>query len=180
MNDATPNDPPSTETEPSKAKKSLSQGQLIFRIVLFAVLALLLVMLGYDRFVARANHEAAYKTLNEMLDETENAEAGDEKIYTRDDVHEKLGREPISEEEGANYVLEHYRWRSGLLFRTYDLYVSYSPKQTMEISTVSVGKRPFPKPAQPWVPKEAGSTDSEPSDPAPADAAPTDPAPTDP
>ena len=95
----------------SKKKRS----PLIY--VLIPLLIVMIVALVIDR-KARRQWEEAFDTVKELSD------LGTD---TMDDVHQALGKKPvkIDEVEGP-YPLDHFRWRGGLPWKTYDLFVVYN------------------------------------------------------
>lgn len=93
------------------------------RNLLLAVLALLTVGLLYDFAVARPAVEEAYAVLTKT-----NAEfniARRHRAMGVADVRDLIGREPSRTFEDRELHVEVYSWRSGLPFRTHDLFVVY-------------------------------------------------------
>lgn len=102
---------------------SPAQTSNLRRNLLLVVLALLTVGLVYDFAVARPAVEEAYSVLTKK-----NAEfniARRHRAMGVADVRELMGREPSRTFEDRELHVEVYSWRSGLPFRTHDLFVVY-------------------------------------------------------
>lgn len=97
------------------------------RNILLAILGLLLIGLVYDFAVARPAVEKAYTSLTEKNDEF-NAVAKHQAMGEAE-TREVLGREPSRTFKDGDLHVEVYSWRSGLPFRTHDLFVVYRPVQ---------------------------------------------------
>lgn len=96
------------------------------RYVLFGILGLLLVALGYDRMVARKHVDAAYEKID-ALNRNINA-SSERRAMTNEDVQKELGRQPsnsYTRDDGKEYV-EEYRWMSGLPGKFHTYYAVYS------------------------------------------------------
>lgn len=95
--------------------------------VLYGALAVLVVAVGSDVLVARRRWRGAIDRLNAKI----RGPIGEATVVrvdplTRDEVSRLIGRAPAEITEGATYYLECYRWRRGLPWKHYDLYVIYS------------------------------------------------------
>jgi hypothetical protein len=94
-------------------------------IILFAVLILMLLALGYDYRVARPKvdeAEAAVEKLNKQINES--AEA---RVMSNVDVQEALNRKPSKTFTEGPYTVEQFSWMSGLPFRSYSYFALYRP-----------------------------------------------------
>ena len=92
-------------------------------VILLCILALGLVGMGYDQYVARPAVEAAYQSIIEKHGEI-NATPG--KTFTNKDVQELIGKTPartLTNPDGN--TVEIYQWRAGLPIRTHDLFAIY-------------------------------------------------------
>jgi hypothetical protein len=132
------------------------------RILLYSILGLLVVALAFDFFVARPGQQAAVEKLNAFMpDQSGSAMISNAEPTTYGQVIEAIGVEPSSSEEGPTYFMDRFSWRSGLPWRSHDLYVIYTKKTTTTEGTsttkphllhdISVGQEPdptqFPRPA---------------------------------
>ena len=106
---------------PPRSTSQTASGKLRSRILL-AVLAVLLVALGFDYLVARPRVSAAYDAIAERHMEV-NANANE--ILTNQDIHELLGKEPARTFPDGSTKVEVFSWASGVPFRTHDLFVVY-------------------------------------------------------
>lgn len=154
------NDPAS---EPSSSPSGpATQGMPASRIVLYSILGLLIVALTYDFLVARPGQKAAAAKINAFMpDQSGSAMISNAEPTTYEQVIEALGVPTTSPEEGATYFMDCFSWRSGLPWRSHDLYVIYTKKTTTTdgvtttkphlLHDISVGQEPepnqFPRPA---------------------------------
>ena len=106
--------PAATSTKSKKSKLS--------SILLFVVLALLIAALAYDYGVARPAVEEAYAMIDEKSVEFDN---DPDRVLTRGTIGDLLGRPADETTENGTSTVDVYRWTSGLLFKTHNLYVSY-------------------------------------------------------
>lgn len=90
--------------------------------VLYVLLAVMLAALAYDYGVARPAVEKAYALVDEKAAEYDN---DPDKSLGREEVAELLGRPADDTFDNGTSTVDVYQWRSGLLFRNHDLYVSY-------------------------------------------------------
>ena len=142
------------QSESETAKPGTSR----LRLFLFMVLGLLLVGLPYDFLWARKQHRAAAERLDNLLDVKPAGKiiASNEPI-TMDQVHETMGCEPSQVIEEDEYLEEIYSWRSGLPWRTHDIYVIYNYYQPRHVHSHSVGVKPdsthYPRRPRAVIPK---------------------------
>jgi len=96
---------------------------MIRQIVL---IVLLLVVAGaaiYDFKVARP---AAVRA-NEIIEKADREDPAG--TLTNIQIQKLLGRKPSKQIDGTNTYVEKYTWMSGLLFKSYYVWVVYSPKE---------------------------------------------------
>lgn len=92
--------------------------RIVVRIALIVILAIVAVAVMRDS-QARSGANAAYKKLDDRLEEMDSSPSTDEF------VHELLGRLPDESYAGEDKTwIEHYRWKG--VFRDYTLTVRYS------------------------------------------------------
>ncbi len=95
----------------------------LIRLILFGILFLLVVALIYDYRVARPGVNQAYDKITEQ---STLVNMSSTKKFTNKDVQELLGKQPSETFEDPNGdFVEVYSWRSGLPFRTHDLFAVY-------------------------------------------------------
>ena len=100
-------------------------GAKIRQTILFSIFGVGLVLLGYDFGIARPACDNGDEQLQSLLKKYLNA-TSDQQYPGPDDVHKILGRGPTeTTTRHDRYLIETYRWRSGALYRTYNLYVVY-------------------------------------------------------
>jgi len=106
--------------------------------VLLLLLAMVAGALCYDRFYLSGTSEKAFVTVDKMLNET--VQEGEVKNYTREEVKEKIGVEPVSSREIKNektgdvkYVVDLYKWQrmtpvsmSSEEGKTFDVFPTYN------------------------------------------------------
>jgi hypothetical protein len=148
------NDPASEPSSP--ASEPASQGMPPSRIILFSILGILLVALAYDFLVARPGQKAAAERVRALMAGPSDAKMiNNAEPITHAQVLETIGVEPSWSEEGPTYYMERFSWRSGLPWRTHDLYVIYTKTDTEKnprlLHDISIGQPPeprqFPRPA---------------------------------
>lgn len=113
-----------------KAKKPKSPAALILRISLLVILAVLAVALVFDRR-ARSACKKSYEDLDKMAVKGE---------FSRKDVLKKINGRKSQFEEKGNYARDTFRWRSGLLVRSFTIYVLYA-KHKDDIGQVDTTKK---------------------------------------
>lgn len=91
--------------------------------VLLGVLILAILALVYDYKVARPAIETAYAQVDKMTDQHNRSTL--RRPVWNDDVQKILGRAPISVTTHPPYVVETYRFSSGLPFRNHEYYAVY-------------------------------------------------------
>jgi hypothetical protein len=100
--------------------------------ILFGILGLTLAALAYDYCVARVGVDSAYDQIRQRSVEVN---ADKTTMFTNLDVRELLDKEPSETFNDVNGdMVEVFSWRSGLPFRTHDLFAVYKP---------SAGKKMF-------------------------------------
>ena len=148
---------PASET-PAPAAKGTSPVRLIILLLIFGVA---LAGLLYDYCIARPAHGKAYRTVVGLLDGRTPDPDGDGAV-TDNEVQTILERDPSTVEQLPNGKIEIFSWRSGLPYRTYDLYVVYSGR-TMPLLHFAATERPQQSDLPPLTvfqqPKEEGQSD---------------------
>ena len=119
--------PQSNEQETEKPKKSTAT--VIRTSILLVILVLGIAALAYELAVARPQWNAASETVGAWLDNNE--------LKTIEDVHKAIDKEPSETRANADFIMEKYEWRSGLLFKTHKLYVTYNAIQDLILRTGS-------------------------------------------
>ncbi len=115
-----------SETSNSQSSTPPKQGGSKRLPILLGILAIGLVGLGYDRFIARPAVEAAYESL---LAENQRVNADSTVTFTNTDVRELLGRDPAETFTDSNGdTVETYSWRAGMPGKSHDLFVVYNPQ----------------------------------------------------
>ncbi|WP_372898238.1 hypothetical protein [Stieleria sp.] len=94
------------------------------KTVLYVLLGLMVVALGYDYLVARPAVNAAYDQVTEASMDANRKGVG---FLSNTDVRELLGREPVQTFEDGRYQVEVYQWRGGLIVKPHKLYTVYMP-----------------------------------------------------
>lgn len=95
------------------------------QLVLLGVLAVGILLLGYDFYVARPACDAGYQEIMKLLGKSMAAKS-DQAPLGPADVRNALGFGPSAKEtKHDDWLIETYQWRGGLIFRTYKLYVVY-------------------------------------------------------
>lgn len=118
--DPTPDQTGGEATSGGSSRKKL-------RPLLLAVLAVLVVLLVID-FVSQSKFESAVAIMEGMLPEDSEVGQDFRGCPQRDEVQQALGREPVGELiDKGDYMLEIYRWRRGLPWRTSEIYAAYTP-----------------------------------------------------
>jgi hypothetical protein len=110
---------------------------MTFRIVLIVLLVLAVVALVIDR-QAQSKAQTLHDELVEMY---ESASARDKPLLN--DVHDKIGFEPADtydHDRAANTMVEEYRYRGGLPWRTYTVYVYYRKAPEERLYSVSLNQ----------------------------------------
>ena len=117
-----------------------SSVQRIVRIVLFAILGLALIALGYDMLLARPRNQEEFDKVQKLVDIKNTNPAS--KPITNKEVREAVGREPSRVEKNENYTLEFYSWPRGLPTKEYFICVVYSPNDKMLLHEVRQNEIP--------------------------------------
>lgn len=103
---------------------------LVRQGVLIAILLIAGGALAYDYLVARPAAEKAFAKVDELY----------KSESTRDDVVKELGEPSETTDVSEKRTVAQYNFRSGLIFRTYKVYVVYSDDGHIE--TVTKDKAP--------------------------------------
>jgi hypothetical protein len=112
-----------SETNTPQSSTPSNQGGSKRLPILLGILAIGLVGLGYDRFIARPAVEAAYDSL---LAENQRMNADSTVTFTDADVRKLLGRDPAETFTDTNGdTVERYSWRAGMPIKSHDLFVVY-------------------------------------------------------
>jgi hypothetical protein len=109
--------------------------------LLLLLFGLALAGLLYDYTIARPSIQKADRTIQGLLDGSIEDPNNDDTV-TPDEVQLMLGSQPSRVEPLSNGTIEVYSWRSGLPYRTYDLYVVYSGKQLPLLHSATVNTKP--------------------------------------
>jgi hypothetical protein len=113
-----------SQTPSAPAKKS--SATLIRQLVLIGLLILVGAAAVYDRKVARPACDEAYDKLQRLADERI---ASRDAPPTNEDVKKAFGKEPSQTENPSDDIyLEKYTWLAGLPFRSYYIWVVYTPR----------------------------------------------------
>ena len=114
------------------------------RTALFVILGIMVLALAYDFLWARRQQSAAAEQVQALMDAP--PPAGQAVIKAEPITHEQViaavGCDPAEESEGNTYYLERFSWRSGLPWRTHDLYVIYTKGKPRLLHDFSVGQPP--------------------------------------
>ena len=121
--------PPAKETSPLRL------------ILLLLVFGVALVGLLYDYTIARPAIQKADETIQAVLEGTIKDPNNDGGV-TEAEVQDLLGRQPSTVKQLENGKIEIYSWRSGLPYRTYDLYVVYSGQKLPLLYSASTNEEP--------------------------------------
>ncbi len=134
---------PNAENNEPKAPPSQPAGTNPVRLtILLLVFGIALAGLLYDYCVARPGHKNAYDKIMSLLDGTTDDPNGDG-TFSDDEVQSVLGYKPSKIESLPNGKIEIYSWRSGLPYRTYDLFIVYAG-QKMPLLMFASTERPAP------------------------------------
>ncbi len=120
-------EPQSNEQETEEPKKS--KATMIRTSILIVILVLGIAALAYELTVARPQWNEASETVGAWLDNNE--------FKTIDDVHKAIDKDPSETRTNDSFIMEKYEWRSGLLFKTHKLYVTYNATQNLILRTGS-------------------------------------------
>lgn len=85
--------------------------------ILIVVLLVALAAAGYEFAIARPQWQSASETLGDWAEQA--------LPKTIEDAHKELGKQPSETRTTDEFIMEKYEWRSGLVFRTHKLYVTY-------------------------------------------------------
>jgi hypothetical protein len=143
MSDVPPTseEPTSEEQRPYTAPHPAKETSPLRLIVLLLVFGVALVGLLYDYTIARPAIKKADKTIQGLLDGSMKDPSGDGAV-TEDEVQSLLGSKPSRVTQLETGKIEVYSWRSGLPYRTYDLYVVYSGQQLPLLHSATTNEEP--------------------------------------
>jgi hypothetical protein len=104
-----------------------ASGTSLLRMLLFGVLGLLVLALGYDYLWARKQHQEAVAVIESLIADPSAAQVVSEaEPITAERIETAINRQPTEKSDGATYELHRYSWRSGLPWRTHNIYVIYA------------------------------------------------------
>ncbi|GIW91219.1 MAG: hypothetical protein KatS3mg109_1651 [Pirellulaceae bacterium] len=104
-----------------------SRATLIRQIVMVLILLVVAGAAVYDFQVARPAAKNAYDTVMKLADEHVRSS---KPPLTAADVQKALNRRPSYSEKGPNKYVEKYSWISGVPWRSYYIWVVYTPGET--------------------------------------------------
>ena len=110
-------------------------------VVLLLVFGVALAGLLYDYTIARPNIHKADQVIQGLLDGTLKDPNNDGTV-TAGEVQLMIGDTPSRVQQLSGGMIEIYSWRSGLPFRTYDLYVVYSGRRMPLLHAATVNTEP--------------------------------------
>ncbi len=126
-------------------RRGASQATLIRQIVMVVVLLVVVGAAVYDFQVARPAAKAAYDTIMAKADEHIRSS---KPPLSAADVQEVLKRKPSYSEKGPNKYVEKYSWISGLPWRSYYIWVIYTPGETPYFEDILLNEE-LPETARP-------------------------------
>ena len=143
MSDVPPTTEESTTEEqgPCTAPHPAKETSPLRLIVLLLVFGVALAGLLYDYTIARPAIKKADQTIQGLLEGSIKDPSGDGAV-TEDEVQSLLGSKPSSVTQLENGKIEVYSWRSGLPYRTYDLYVVYSGQKLPLLHSATTNEEP--------------------------------------
>ncbi len=111
----------SEEQDSASMQDSTSSGKLR-KGILYGLLAIMLVALGYDYLVARPAVDAAYDNITE---ESRRINKLATEVLTNTAVAELLGKQPAERFNDGNDLVEVYKFTGGLPFKPHKLFTVY-------------------------------------------------------
>ena len=135
-------DEPNANEGPTEATAP-PEGTPLLRKVLFAILGVLIVAFAYDFLYARKAHKNAVGKIDELIAPPDGSEMiVSAEPFTQEQIRREIGREPADEIIKDSCLVETYRWRSGLPWRSHDLYVIYTNTDPPRFHDMSIGEPP--------------------------------------
>ena len=104
------------ETPPVESRGGLR------KLLLFALLAIALVALGYDYLYARPAVNSAYDSITST---SEKINSDGTEVFTNAKLAELIGRAPATQFQDGNDLVEVFHFTSGIPFRPHKLFVVY-------------------------------------------------------
>lgn len=159
---------------PNPPAPAASQTALIVRVVLFVILGYLLFALAYDNMYMYKAHQEGFEKMQALVDAEAARSAEDiakNGPTSPAKVQETLGFAPaVPLTDHGHYQEEVYKYRSGLLFRTRDLYVFYKGKDKPGVVSVASNEedRATVTPSKAVEPNEKAAAGEAPAGEAPA------------
>ncbi len=123
--------------EGSTPSPRASNATMIRQLVLIGVLVAVGGAAAYDRMSARPGAEDAYKKIQDSADERIGSSAPP---LNSEDVQKIIGKAPSYSKAGPNKYVEKYTWMAGLPWRSYYIWVVYSP---LEQKSIEANKKPL-------------------------------------
>ena len=114
-----------------------STGTLVRQGIIFGVLALVVGGFAYDRFVVKANCDAAYAFAMEKVQA--NFEPGKRKRTTPETVSKEFGFKPQVSEVKENCLVEEYHWARPVPGKTYFVSILYAKEQVAPKTVIDDG-----------------------------------------
>ncbi len=109
---------PATAASPNADRPQTSA----LRKVLFGVLAIMLIALAYEYGYVLPSYRRAETAIDNLLDR----QIQKDTTPTVKDVQAAMGKQPSGGlEDKGHYFVEHYQWRRGLPWQTFNIYVIY-------------------------------------------------------
>jgi hypothetical protein len=137
----TAEEPTAEEQGPCTAPHPAKETSPLRLIVLLSVFGVALVGLLYDYTIARPAIKKADNTIQGLLEGSIKDPSGDGAV-TEDEVQSLLGSKPSRVTQLETGKIEVYSWRSGLPYRTYDLYVVYSGRRLPLLYSATANAEP--------------------------------------
>lgn len=159
---------------PNPPAPAANQTALIVRVVLFVILGYLLFALAYDNMYMYKAHQEGFEKMQALVDAEAARSAEDiakNGPTSPAKVQETLGFAPaVPLTDHGHYQEEVYKYRSGLLFRTRDLYVFYKGKDKPGVVSVASNEedRATVTPSKAVEPNEKAAAGEAPAGEAPA------------
>lgn len=108
-------------------RSGASQATLVRQIVLVVILVVVAGAALYDFQIARPAAQKAFDAIQKKADEHIRSSGPP---LTAADVQALLNKKPAVAQKGKNKYVEKYTWVSGLPWRTYFVWVTYTPGET--------------------------------------------------
>lgn len=114
--------PESSPTPDSQSPANDSSGGTR-KMVLYGLLALMIVALGYDYLVARPAVSAAYDQITNASVQANSKGVG---FLSNENVRELIGKEPAETFMDGSHSVEVFHWPGGLIVKPHKLYTVYT------------------------------------------------------